>query len=308
MGAQDSATPPAGSDQDDRAAAVAAIQQHDSKWIVLDSSLALNEKTNWKPDLRQSDRLLHLSLTGDLPAAWLRRMSAAVDSGLKVTFATTATMLDLEVLASLQELDAPIFTVNVEATPPRVTEHRSVADLVADERYFLDPGSLRTLARARLQQALTTTENHKKGRWFEEVLCLIFSQVSWLTVDYHAYNNETEEIDLVMGCRAVAGYVTGLVGGPIIIATAKNENKATNSQTVKYLKEQVANRKGRCKLGFLCSASSISDDARGEILRGSQSGEIVIPCVDREVLEHLIERADELDSEIEGLISKAIAD
>jgi len=234
-------------------------------------------------------------------------MKIAIDAGYSVTFVTTSSTVDIDVLLELQALDARIYTLDLNAAPVRVRRLRSVADFIAVERLFLDPESLRALAQARLTDAMTTDNNQKKGRWFEEVLCLLFSQVSWLTVDEHAYNNSTEEIDLVLSCRAVSGYIVGLVGGPIIVATAKNEKKATNSQTVKYLKEQMANRKGRCKLGFLCSASTISDDARGEILRGSQSGDLVIACVDKTDVERLIAEADRLDEHAEALIRKAVA-
>jgi hypothetical protein len=35
--------------------------------------------------------------------------------------------------------------------------------------------------------------NHARGHSYEEALCLLFSQVSWLKVIEHAYRNETEE-------------------------------------------------------------------------------------------------------------------
>jgi hypothetical protein len=144
------------------------------------------------------------------------------------------------------------------------------------------------------------------GRWFEEALCLLFSQISWLRVDEHAYRNETEEIDLTMTART-AGHLASLAGGPIVIATAKNELTSTGSDVVKYLKVQMANRKERCKLGFLCSAHTISSDARTEILRGSPgtTDHVIVP-LDRKAIDGLLSDADDLDEEIERLIVKAI--
>jgi hypothetical protein len=296
---------PVGPSEVDRGVALQALCDG-SGWKIPDAPLDLGD-LRWKPDLTATGAVLHLSMTGALPGPWIRRMEAAAKADLKLTFATTATTLDVEALLALQSLDARIAIIDLSGDVPRVRAHRSVADLIAAERLFIDPGALRALAEHRLAEAGATDNNSKKGRWFEEVLCLVFSQVSWLTVDEHAYNNATEEIDLLISCRAV-GYIAQLIGSPLVVATAKNENKATNSQTVKYLKEQVANRKGRCKLGFLCSASTISDDAKGEILRGSQSADIVIACIDREALVGLIQGADELDERLEALIRAAIAD
>jgi hypothetical protein len=294
--------------EESREQLIEALQQADSNWTVPNEPLDFGGSTRWTPDLTKQGSLLHLSMTGELPGAWSRRMTAAVEAGFNVTFATTASSLDIDVLLTLQRLDARIQRVDLTSGGPRVRALRSVADLVASERLFLDPVSLRALAQARLDEALASEHNAKKGRWFEEALCLVFSQVSWLTVDEHSYNNASEEIDLLLACRAVSGYITGLVGGPIVLATAKNERKATNSATVKYLKEQMANRKGRCKLGFLCSASTISDEARTEILRGSQQGDAVIACVDGSDLQALIDGAETLDALVEDLIRKAVAD
>lgn len=298
---------PIGPSEADRAVVIDALQADDDRWKVPQQAIELDEHTRWKPDLTATGAMLHLSLTGDLPRPWIKRMQAATSAGHKVTFATTVPSLDVDVLLALQTLDARIATVDLSGDQPRVRTHRSVADLICVERLFIDPGALRALATDRLDAAEQTDNNSKKGRWFEEALCLVFSQVSWLTVDEHAYNNSTEEIDLLISCRAV-GYIASLVGSPLVVATAKNEKKPTNSQTVKYLKEQMANRKGRCKLGFLCSASTISGDAKGEILRGSQMGDSVIACVDRVALLDLLAHADQLDARVEALIRKAVAD
>ena len=111
----------------------------------------------------------------------------------------------------------------------------------------------------------------------------------------------------MMSVRA-AGHAAKLAGAPIVIATAKNEAEAAGSAVVKYLKEQIANRKGRCKLGFLCSASTISSDAHREILRGSQSTDVLIVTLDGDTIAALIEHPHDIDEQIEQRITKAIAD
>jgi hypothetical protein len=299
-------SPPAtGPAETDRRAALDAIRADDSKWAP--SETADFSGVRWQPDLVRDGGVLHLGLTSEVPNAWMRRMEAAASVGSDVTFATTVLDLPIEALERLQRIDARIIWVDTERTPPRAARYRSIADLIATERLYLDPAGLRVLAGSRLREAVETTDSHPKGRWFEEALCLLFSQVSWLTVDKHAYRNSTEEIDLLMGCHAI-GHVDRLVGGAVVVGTAKNEAKPTGSQTVKYLKEQMANRKGRCKLGFLCSASTISSDASEEIMRGSQSTDAVIVPLDRKTFESLLDDVDELDRRIEQLIVDAVAD
>ena len=104
------------------------------------------------------------------------------------------------------------------------------------------------------------------------------------------------------------GFLGRLSGGPIVVATAKNEGKATGSAVVKYLKEQMANRKGRCKLGFLCSATTISTSAKTEILRGSQGADHVIVPLSRAEIDDLLLDPEDLDEKLVGLIVKAIED
>jgi len=290
----------------DRETAISAIRTLDKRWKEPSGAITIGE-LRWLPDLADSDgRVLHLALSGDIPNALMRRLRAARDAGYDVTVGLGSHQVEIPTLVVLQELDARIISVDWDAEPGITREYRSVADWIATERIALEPSDLRRLAIPRLEESLTETAS-RKGRLFEEFLCLLFSQISWVTVDEHAYRNASEEIDLVLGIHAV-GQVAGLAKGAIALATAKNESKATDSATVKYLKEQMANRKGRCNLGFLCSASSISDPAKTEILRGSQSSDLVIVPLDLTDLRVLVEDAEHLDQRIQGLVQKAVAD
>lgn len=288
-----------------RTTAVAAIRALDDRWREPRAAIAYGD-VRWRPDLIRRGHVLHLAVTGEVPHVWLKRLSRARDDGRAVTVALGAAPEETETLSRLQDVDARIVTVELGSAPPMARGYRSVADWIAAERIQLSPADLQRLAGRRFEQALAEPTN-EKGRIYEEVLCLVFSQVSWLTVDAHAYRNASEEIDLVLGVRAV-GYLAGLARGPVALATAKNEAKSTGSDTVKYLKEQMANRKGRCRLGFLCSAGTISEDARREILRGSQGSEILIAELDRGDLESLLADTERLDDGIEVLLRRAMVD
>ncbi|MBS1887513.1 MAG: hypothetical protein JSU06_10030 [Actinobacteria bacterium] len=287
--------------------ALAAIEATGG-WKAPEKAIALGSGLGWRPDLVAGSKdALALSLEGAFPQALIRRMQVATDQGYKLTVALGSLRLELSILLTLQALDARIVAVDwFERAQPRVTRYRSVADWIASEGIALSPDDLRALAEARLEEALADPTN-VKGRLYEEALCLVFSQVPWITVDEHAYRNESEEIDLVLGVHAT-GHIAELARGPVAIATAKNESKPTGSATVKYLKEQMANRKGLCKLGFLCSASTISDDAGKEILRGSQSSDVVLVQMDLHDLRHLLQEPSDLDVGVQDLIRRAIAE
>ena len=289
----------------DRSEAIAAIRKVDRRWRVPSQALSLG-KLRWRPDLETAKRrVLLLALTGEIPEALLRRLRAATKHGYDVTVAVGPPPVDTQTLLALQAVDARIVAVDWVDERCEADVYRSVADWIATRRIALAPVDLQQLARARFEEALVETRN-VKGRFYEEVLCLVFSQVPWLTVDEHGYRNASEEIDIVLGVHA-AGHVAELVGGGVAVATCKNRTRSTDSETVKYLKEQVANRKRRCQLGFLCSATTISADARTEILRGSQGSDLVIAEIDGDDLKAVLERPEQLDDQVQGLIRRAIA-
>lgn len=292
-------------DDADRDQALDAICSLESAWKVPEHALPL-EGVSWRPDLvAGEEKVLHLALDGDLPHALIRRLEAASKSGKDVTIALGIRGAVIRTLLAIQSFDARVIAVDWERPTTRVRSHRSVADWIASERIALSPRDLQALASAHFANALIA-ETIKKGRLYEEVLCLVFSQVSWLTVDEHAFRNATEEIDLILGIHA-AGHVGELVKGAIAVATAKNEATPLSSHVVKYLRDQVANRHKRCKLGFLCSATTITDDAKTEILRGSQSSELVLVPIEGSDLHNLIDGADDLDAQLLALIRRAVA-
>jgi hypothetical protein len=292
-------------DDVDRDLARDAICSLEPSWKPPTTALSF-DGISWRPDLvGTKGKVLHLALDGDLPNALIRRMQAANRAGQSVTIALGIHGADIRTLLAVRALDSRVIAVDWEGRPTRVRSYRSVADWIASERIFLSPPDLQALASAHFKEALAA-EPHKKGRLYEEVLCLVFSQVSWLTVDEHAFRNATEEIDLVLGIHA-AGHVAELAKGAIAVATAKNEATPTGSDVVKYLKEQIANRHKRCKLGFLCSATTITSDARTEILRGSQSSELVLVPIEGDDLQALINAADALDEQMLILIRRAVS-
>jgi hypothetical protein len=119
----------------------------------------------------------------------------------------------------------------------------------------------------------------------------------------HAYRNDTEEIDIALLVTG-AGEYAQLAGGPLAIATAKNEKKSLGSATIKYLEGQMGNRRGRCKLGFACARGGVSKAANLEII-GLRRADVVIVPLGGDDLQRLLDDADRLDERLAEMVIAA---
>src|SRR5262249_21779270 len=160
---------------------------------------------------------------------------AARAAGMRVVIAVGTEGLTVDTLELLQELEAAPVELLQDESGWRVEAWDSVADWVARSNMALRPSELRML----VGQCLAVSEdgdrtNAARGEAYEQALCLVFSQISWLRVVEHAYHNATEEIDIVLLVTG-AGEYARLANGSMAVATAKNEKKALSSATIKYL-------------------------------------------------------------------------
>jgi hypothetical protein len=296
---------PLGPDASEREAIVALLIEHDPKLQRPSEPLDLEDGLRWAPDLLDADRVVHVELGEQIPKAFVRRLRAARLAGRAVVVATKAEALTFETLEFLQELEVAPFELRVDdESALHVSEWSSVADWVARANMALRPAELRRL----VAQCLAVAEdqnrtNHARGHAYEEALCLVFSQVSWLRVVEHAYRNDTEEIDIALLVTG-AGEYAQLAGGPLAIATAKNEKKPLGSATVKYLEGQMGNRRGRCKLGFACARGHVSKAADLEII-GLRRADVVIVPMGGEDLQRLLDDADRLDERLAEMVIAA---
>ena len=294
-----------GPDESERETIVAALMERDSQLERPKEPIDLGDGLRWTPDLVDADRVIHVELGRQIPRAFVRRLQAARAMDVNVVVATKAEALTFETLALLQRLEvSPIeLTLNDQAEW-RISEWSSVADWVARANMALRPSELRDLVAQRQAVAEDSGRtNHARGHAYEEVLCLVFSQVSWLKVIEHAYKNDTEEIDIVLLVTG-AGEYAQLAGGPIAIATVKNEKKSLGSATIKYLEGQMGNRRNRCKLGFACARGDISKAADTEII-GLRRAEVVIVPIGGDALKELLDDADRLDERLAEMVIAA---
>jgi hypothetical protein len=297
---------PPGLDESEREAIVSVLMEHDARLERPSAPLDLEPGLRWAPDLVDADRVIHVELGDHIPKAFVRRLRAARAAGWRVVVATKAEALTFETLEFLQELEVAPFELRLDDESRwHVSEWSSVADWVARANMALRPTELCRLVRQCLDVAEDSGRtNHARGHAYEEALCLVFSQVSWLKVVEHAYRNDTEEIDIALLVTG-AGEYAQLAGGPLAIATAKNEKKSLGSATIKYLEGQMGNRRGRCKLGFACARGDVSKAADLEII-GLRRAEVVIVPMGGEQLELLLDDADRLDESLAELVIAAM--
>ena len=65
--------------------------------------------------------------------------------------------------------------------------------------------------------------------------------------------------------------------GPLILVECKNWSSKCGKNEFVAFKEKIANRKGRCRLGFLISWNGFADTFTQEMLRGSREEILVVP-------------------------------
>jgi hypothetical protein len=290
--------------RDQREEALAAIVAADSDWSPCKEVLRF-EDVRWRPDLQHTNgTLLHIFFE-EIDDAWRKRLKAAHAAGRDTAAAFPYEALSISTLAFLQSIDAAILSLNGELTEEiEIKRCQSVAHLVALDELSLGHKGLRQLCEARLEDALAADTNDKKGRYFEEVLCLLFSQVSFFVVHESRYKNETEEIDLVLGNRGL-GAIKDTIGGPVVLASAKNTATAVGAPEVRALWGNMAKRRGRCSLGILCAARTLASTAATERSSSTTDPTLAVALLDGDRIRELLQKSV-LDDGMEEVIREAV--
>ena len=282
-------------------AIVGALKQQQPAWKELSAPLQLDDKTRWRPNLRRGTKaLLHVHASPSISQSWLRRMKLATELGYVVSVAAP---LDLWCSAQiLRDLDG------IKAVPIVVDQHRagawnikreyrSIPDLVVQEKFSVGPKTLTLIGTRALDRALTAVSNKDKGNSFEEVLALLFSQVSYFEVFSRNYRNRTQEFDIVLHDRRA--------GSPkVVLISGKNWTEPVDSDALTSLRTKMAGRRGQCELGFLCCSrtftSAVAIDEIGHRLANS-----VVVRMDGSVTRALFQKSSNLDEEVQRLITEA---
>ena len=288
----------------DRQLMLAALVDLKPDWTPPVAALRLGSIA-WRPDLIDPNReICHLHTVAGLRQHWIHRLASAKDSGYSTTVAApSVSWYSSGTLTAVNELDAAVIVLKASGTTWQATRYRSVADLIAREKLQLSPKTRAEIGQTMLGRALSATSSHERGWRFEDFLCLLFSQVSFFEVFGHNLRNDTEEIDVVLVNRRVGQWTAP--PSPIVLVTAKNTVESVGVQVLSYLRSQMENRRGQCKLGFLCASRHIASTVSEHEMRFSRSDSVVV-LLDGADLQKVIEAPGSLDEMIEATVTKSM--
>jgi hypothetical protein len=292
---------PLGLDTEDRRSMGAAIRALEPSWVEPMEPIRL-PGMSWLPTLvGQNGALCHVHAAATLGRAWLRRMQKAREVGHDVAVAAPLAAWQFhQTLRTLTTLEVrPIVLEGDRASGWQATAFRSVAEMIAMLNLGVDPDTLRDLGNLLLDRALAARGSNERGDRFKDFLCLLFSQVPYLEVFQHNFENETEEIDLVLINRRVGQWAAPF--GPLVMVSAKNTTGAVGAPALRSLYAKMANRRGQCRLGFLCASGRFADTVAQEDLRHSR-GDSVVVHLDGQELRRLLIHTERLGELVEELV------
>jgi hypothetical protein len=302
---EDEATNLAGTnefDLADVAKMVAAIQKSDAAWKEPKRSLGLTP-SDWRPNLVAGKRVCHVHAVSILREHWTKRMVAAQKANKRVTIAAPLSCWYAnETILAADGLDAAGIVLRPCGKVWQAKGYETIVELVAGENLIVASDNLQLIGRKLLKRARDATDKHLRGRLFERFLCLLFSQISDFELFEHNYRTQTEEIDGVFLNRRIHGRCWP--SSPVVLLSGKNTKGGAGAPAVTSLAAKMKNRRGMCKLGLLCSANSISNDARNHELRYSHEESIMV-LLDGKDLDGLLDKADQLEAELERLVVNA---
>ena len=295
-----------GYDRADRQEIIDVIARADTGWQVPKDPIDFSA-VQWTPDLVKPDEraVCHVHIVRKLATSWSRRMKAAKQGGYRVVCAGPLNCwYSDETLVELDELGIEPMVLEQKGGGKWVLKkYRSISELVAMQKLRLETAALTRIGGAVLSRALRATAAHERGWMFEDFLCLLFSQVEYFEVYAHNFENETEEVDVVLYNRRIGGWAAP--AAPIVIVSGKNTTDRVGVSALNSLHAKMQNRRGQCKLGFLCASNGITETVEIQDLRHSHEDRVVV-MLDGDSLKQLIDKPNELAKRIEDLVTKAI--
>ncbi len=284
---------------------VQAIAVSDGRWRGADDEDPIDlGATSWRPHLRRGDELCHVHVVPRLGEHYRRRIALASKAEKSVIVAgPLAAWYIPETLESLNELDVRAALLDEREGIWHVTEYRSVAHLIAMSGLRLPPPVLKRMGELNLNRAQAATKSAERGDRFEDVLALLFSQVSYFKIFEVNYENETEEIDLVVQNLRVRERNLPLT--PIVCISGKNMSETVGVSALSTLEKKMSNRHGQCQLGFLCASGKIATTVDTDILRLSRTDKTIVP-LDGAAIATLLADPQHLDDNVEKHVARAM--
>lgn len=291
----------------DRVEMTKALQESDPAWRLPERALKL-VNSSWRPDLiKDTGEVCHIHTIRGLGNAWARRFGEAKNIGLRVHVAAPFELwYSGETLVEMDRYEiVPIVLQQEEPEASKTwvsTAYTSVAELIALKNLKLHATEVKKIGQRLFARSFDSGTSDEIGKRFEDFLSLLFSQVSYFQVYKRDFENETEEIDLVLINHRVSE--RALPNSPIVLVSAKNTTKSVGVRALSTLQTKMVNRRGMCNLGFLCASRNIAVTVATQDLRSSHEGRIIVTLGGMQ-LKHLIHNAERLDDEIEKLVIDA---
>lgn len=196
----------------------------------------------------------------------------------------------------------------LEKTPALATllpiKVRHAVELVRERRIASMNDSAREAAiRDAWKRVERETDAQRKGRVLEDLMVLLFKTVRGFAHVETRRSSEDEELDVFLRNESTDPFWMK-EASQYVIAECKNWSKPVGPSELVVFRDKIANRAGRCKLGFFVAAGGFTQgfDTRGETFRKDEH--LVVP-IDRDQLDALVHAADRSEA-LKKLHAKAV--
>jgi hypothetical protein len=292
---------------------ITAMQMAVRRYLANESAGAVELDGNisttapWRPHVFQRKERVgwHLHSMAPDSDSWEKRVlrSRAGDKKLRVGVGGTEdVMRNASFLQASHKLGARLILVKERKDGFLVEEmFASAPDFICQQRVKLDTGTARDMLDLALERALTATTKVEKGVTLELLVALMLSQVDNFEVTDIGIANRTQQMDVLVHNRGVAGV---LGASPIVLAEAKNWSaKVTPTEHAAFLRK-LSTRNARAKLGFLVTTGKFTAGVALEARRDSKEDTIVC-CVDGATLPTIWRGKRTITEKIERLVIDA---
>jgi len=152
------------------------------------------------------------------------------------------------------------------------------------------------------RRAQTEKGSQLKGKLLERAVRLVFESVPGLRHAATNARNETEEIDVLVMNRSTDPLLSRQ--GDFFVVECKNWSGVVGTEVISRLREKVAKRYGRSKIGVCVALGGFAGTVHTDLL-AERRGELLILLIDREGLQAWIDTDDRegwLRSRIEAVV------
>lgn len=275
-------------------------------WAAPSDPVDLGNGLQWRPHLvGPNGEVAYVHLLQEVSPQWERRMRAAHARGRQVfVIAPPEAWISSATLSLAAELAAiPVMASEDRDGTLEFTQRRSVPELIARESILVDAKSVGQIGHMLLSRARDAESNFEKGRLFEDVLLLIFSQLDFLKFVATRKVTDTEEMDLVFQMRKE---MAQLPRSPVVIVSAKNEKgRPTDKNAYLALYSSMREKRGQCSLAFLCAAHRITGTVMKQAAKGA-SEPYVIVALDGAFIDRLLREPSRMRDLILEAVNEAI--